>query len=581
MESKRPTRAADRWYVRKPLKETLGSNFGEINPTHNWKGLFKNLKQDILAGVTVAVIALPLALAFGVGSGLGASAGLWAAIIAGVFGGLFGGSSVGVSGPTGPLMVQVGVIMAGASLLPDQADRVLYTISTITLSGLFLMAISFLNIAQLVYYTPYSVVAGFMCGIGALVSILQLPHIFGVEAQKSVFASIRVVIENSDAWNRPSIQIAGLTFFTVVVWDLAGKKWSLLKSLPAPLLGLSLGTMAFRSAGFDLPTIGSIPKTIPHLVLPDFTYFQFMIGPAMALAGLALIDSLLTCLVGDHLNGEHHSSTREAFGRGLTNTIAGLFGALPTATSTTITVANFRCGSKTVLSSVIHGLVLVAIIFVFGSIAETIPLACLAALLFKVGIDVIDYRIVPILGRLPFTDAWAFWGTLFITVFADLMIAMGVGVAFAAFRFVHEMGHLYSYKALTFNEQCRSGDEITEIMNKMIAILQPRGPLFFGAVEPLLRAYTAFDKHSYLIIDLHCVSHIDLSGAYVLEDIVDKAKKNGVEVFFGGGSPRIHQLIKQFKIIEHIGQECYFDTYEEALEMVQELQKRESFLAAI
>ena len=524
MESKRPTRAADRWYVRKPLKETLGSNFGEINPTHNWKGLFKNLKQDILAGVTVAVIALPLALAFGVGSGLGASAGLWAAIIAGVFGGLFGGSSVGVSGPTGPLMVQVGVIMAGASLLPDQADRVLYTISTITLSGLFLMAISFLNIAQLVYYTPYSVVAGFMCGIGALVSILQLPHIFGVEAQKSVFASIRVVIENSDAWNRPSIQIAGLTFVTVVVWDLAGKKWSLLKSLPAPLLGLSLGTMAFRSAGFDLPTIGSIPKTIPHLVLPDFTYFQFMIGPAMALAGLALIDSLLTCLVGDHLNGEHHSSTREAFGRGLTNTIAGLFGALPTATSTTITVANFRCGSKTVLSSVIHGLVLVAIIFVFGSIAETIPLACLAALLFKVGID------------------------------------MGVGVAFAAFRFVHEMGHLYSYKALTFNEQCRSGDEITEIMNKMIAILQPRGPLFFGAVEPLLRAYTAFDKHSYLIIDLHCVSHIDLSGAYVLEDIVDKAKKNGVEVFFGGGSPRIHQLIKQFKIIEHIGQECYFDT---------------------
>jgi len=555
------------------FKKFLLDSFGEINPMNNFKGVFSNFKQDLSAGLTVAVIALPLALAFGVGSGLGASAGLWAAIIGGIIGGLFGGSLIGISGPTGPLMVQVSILIAAANLLPEGTNQMQFVFGTIFLSGLFLSILSFFRIARLVYYTPYSVVAGFMCGVGLIVIFLQIPTFLGLPPAKSakdVLMNLPHLFQNI---HQQTFIISMATLVTLFVWSFLVKKIKRLNILPAPIVGLVVGTILAQKLGYDVTVIGDIPTGIPELQFPKFSNFQIMFGPAMTLAGLTLIDSLLTCLVGDHLNGQHHSSDREAFGRGLSNMICGLFGAMPNATSTTGTVANYQNGARTVMASIIHGLILLTLVLGLGPVAAKIPMACLAAILLKVGFDIIDYRIVPILHKLPFTDAWSFWGVMGITVWVDLLVAMAVGMAFAAFRFVHEMGHLFHYQSLSYNDFCHNDkDRIKKDISDKIVVLRPRGPLFFGSVEPLIRSYTAFPKHKYLLIDLHKVTHIDLSGSYVLEDIILKARSNNVQILFGGATEKVHSWLENFKIIENMGLDCYYKTYDEAIARIHNLE---------
>ncbi len=542
---------------------TLKTSLKEINPWHNIKIMHTNIGHDILAGIVCAVIALPLALAFGVGSGLGAITGLWGAIAGGIIGGLFGGCKVGVSGPTGPKMAQLAMIMVGFRLASGEPD-LSAAFAIIFFSGVILIGISLAGISKLIYYVPYSVIAGFMCGIGVIVMLLQFNPFFGLEAPTAVMEGLYGIPNALSNYNPQALMVAIPTLAILFLWPGVTKKYSKLDLMPAPLLGLFAGTGIAIVGNFNIPYIGAIPTGIPDLYWPDWSKFGEYLGPAAALAGLAVFDSLLTCIVADNMTGTRHSSDRESFGQGLANCAAGMFGGLTTATATIRTVANIQAGGKTPLSAVVHGLILLALVLGLGPYAEQIPLACLAAILFKVGIDILDYRIMPVLHRLPLTDMIVFWAVLIITVVEDLLIAMAVGILLAFFRFVLEISRTYKAHLTYLDDNDVEGILSDELKNK-VKILQPRGPLFFGAVKHLEEIYSEAGDHDTLIIKLKAVSMIDLSGAYALEDLIDTAEKKGKNVLICSAPPQVIKVLESVKVLDRLEQRNYFEVINDAI----------------
>ncbi len=548
-------------------KKFIKSSVKELNPWQNIKIMHTNLRGDILAGITVAIIALPLALAFGEMSQLGPVAGIWGAIAGGIIGGIFGGCLVGVSGPTAPKAAQIAAFMSVFVIGTTNQPDLVAAFSIIFLSGVILVGISLLKISRFIHYTPYSVVAGFMCGIGVIVILTQINAFVGLEAEKDihgVFANFSHTISNINA---QALYVAIPTLVILFVWQFLGKKVKQLALIPAPLVALVVGTSTAYFMNLDIPYIGdkmggTEATQIFTFYFPDFSRFSEFLAPALALAGLAVLDSLLSCIVADNMTGDHHSSDRETFGQGMANMAAGLVGGVTTATATMRTVASIKFGAKTPLASVVHGLTLLAILLGLSSLVALIPTACLAAILFKVGIDILDYRILPVLKKLPKTDLIVFGIVLAITVLEDLMVAMAIGVIFAFFKFIQEVSSTYQHKTIPLSKtDCAlKGKDRIELDKLPVSVLQPQGPLFFGSVEPLIEAYSAAPPHEKLVVDLSKVTMVDLSGIYALEDLIMDAKAKNIEVFVANANPQIKETLEKVEFIQHIGNDHYMDS---------------------
>jgi len=554
-------------YSLKSFIAFIKSGLKEISPWQNIKSLHTNIWGDILAGITVAIIALPLALAFGEISQLGPVAGIWGAIAGGVVGGLFGGCMVGVSGPTAPKAAQIaafmGVFVIGTTNEPD----LVAAFSIIFLSGVMLVGISMLKISRYIHYTPYPVVAGFMCGIGVIVILTQINAFVGLEAEKSihgVFKNFKYTMQNI---NIEALYVAIPSLLILFLWTPLEKRIKFLANIPAPLVALITGTSIAYFMNLDIPYIGdkmgSADETkIFSFYMPDFSRFREFMGPAIALAGLAILDSLLSCIVADNMTRTRHSSDRETFGQGMANITAGLLGGVTTATATMRTVANIKFGGKTPLASIVHGLTLLGILFGLGFLVAVIPTACLAAILFKVRIDILDYRILPVLKKLPLSDLLAFIIVLFVTVYEDLMIAIAIGVTFAFFRFIHEVSTTYQHKNIPFSKSDFNpeGKEKDRLDKLPINVFQPQGPLFFGSIEPLIFAYADAPKHDMLIVDMSHVTMIDLSGAYALEDLIKGAESNDIKVIVSNANPQIKKILEKVNFLKHIGNDHYLNS---------------------
>jgi len=547
----------------------ISSGLKEISPWENIKSLNTNIKGDILAGVTVGIIALPLALAFGEISQLGPVAGIWGAIAGGVVGGLFGGCMVGVSGPTAPKAAQIaafmGVFVIGTTNEPD----LVAAFSIIFLSGLILVAISMLRISRYIHYTPYPVVAGFMCGIGVIVIITQINAFVGLEAEKTihdVFKNFAYTIQNI---NIEALYVAIPSLLILFLWRFLEQKLKFIENIPAPLISLIVGTSIAYFMKLKIPYIGdkmggANEAQIFSFYIPDLTRISEFMGPALALAGLAVLDSLLSCIVADNMTRTRHSSDRETFGQGMANMAAGLLGGVTTATATMRTVANIKFGGKTPLASIIHGLTLLAILSGLGFLVAAIPAACLAAILFKVGIDIMDYRILPVLKKLPVGDLLIFLIVLFVTVYENLMVAIAIGVAFAFFRFIKEVSTTYQHKSFSLSKSdfILEGLKKDELHKLPISVFQPQGPLFFGSIDSLISAYNLTPKHEMLIIDMSHVTMIDLSGAYALEDLISGADSNGKRVIVWNASLQIKKVLEKIDFIKSNVEGYYKETVE-------------------
>ena len=552
-----------------------------INPWYNIKIMHTNIRADILSGITVAIIALPLALAFGEISQLGPVAGIWGAIAGGIIGGLFGGCMVGVSGPTAPKAAQIATFMSLFIIGSTDKPDLVAAFSIIFLSGIVLVFISLLKISRFIHLTPYSVIAGFMCGIGVIVILTQINAFLGLEAEKNIHSVFQNFSKNLKNANSDALFVALPSLFILFSWSRLEQKVDFLKNIPSPLVALIAGTSIASIMELNIPYIGdkmggAKEAEIFSLYLPDLTRLSEFIIPALALAGLAILDSLLSCKVADNMTGEHHSSDKETFGQGMANIAAGLVGGVTTATATMRTVANIKFGGKTPLASIVHGLTLLAILLGLGFLVEAIPTACLAAILFKVGIDIMDYRILPIIKKLPNTDLIVFIIVLFVTVYEDLMVAVAIGVIFAVLKSLNQIKSIaksnFKHKIISLQDSKFSPKEMNdEILNKLpVLILQPHGPLFFASIEKLIQTYSKIKEHELLIVDLDKVTMIDLSGVFSLEDLIIGARKNGIKVFVTNASSNVNNVLSNLGFIRKIGSENYNRSYNAITSFINE-----------
>ena len=536
-----------------------------INGFHwrHWRG-------DLTGGVTAAVVALPLALAFGnaaLGPG-GAIYGLYGAIITGFLAALFGGTPAQVTGPTGPMSVTVaGVVSslaaAGISRELSQQDMLSLVMAAVVLGGLLQILMGVLRLGRYITLVPYSVISGFMSGIGVIIIGLQIGPLLGISSQGGVLQSLQMVSTNFTP--NPGALMVGIA--TLVVVFTTPKRVT--KVIPSPLLGLLLITpLALWIFPENLPRIGSIPAGGLSFNSPNWrTDLPLLLRAGMVLAVLGSIDSLLTSLVADNISQSRHLSNRELVGQGIANSVSGLFSGLPGAGATMRTVINIRSGGKTPLSGMTHSVVLLILLLGAGPLAEGIPTALLAGILIKVGLDIIDWGFLLRAHRLSFKTALVMWGVLLMTVFWDLIGAVLVGMFVANLLTIesltnHQLGNMNTATGhLTEKEQ-----NLLKCCGDDLLLFRMKGPLSFGAAKGISERMMLIKQYRILLLDITEVPHLGITASLAIERMSNEAKRHRRTVIVTGASGKVKQRLTQLGVIHLIDDR--FEALKVALEKI-------------
>ena len=517
---------------------------------------FHNLRGDLFGGLTAAIVALPLALAFGVSSGAGAITGLYGAIFVGFLAALFGGTPSQISGPTGPMtVVMTTVFTALVAKNPDTGLAIAFTV--VMLGGLFQILFGVLRLGKYITLMPYTVISGFMSGIGAIIILIEIPPLLGYESSGSVINSLRNL---PNFLANPNPAAAGLGILTLVI--VFGAPARLNRVLPSPLLALIVGTLisVYLLPDTDIIRIGDIPTGLPTLHWPAFELDQIkdMVVYGLMLATLGSIDSLLTSLVADNITRTQHDSDRELIGQGIGNLISGLFGGLPGAGATMRTVINVRAGGKTPLSGIIHALILLVIVLGAGKLTESIPHAILAGILIKVGIDIIDWSFLKRAHRISMKATGIMYGVLFLTVFVDLITAVAFGVFVANLLTVKKLTDWQAgeIKATTTpNDEMRLSHEEKQLLlqaHGRILLFSLGGPMSFGAAKSISRRMAIVEKYDVLILDFSDVPILGVTASLAIETMVKDAREKRREVFIVGASGEVQKRLQRLEILENL-----------------------------
>ncbi|MEM6255310.1 MAG: SulP family inorganic anion transporter [Cyanobacteria bacterium P01_D01_bin.156] len=536
---------------------------------------FNNLRGDFFGGITAAIVALPLALAFGVASGAGPSAGLYGAIFVGFLAALFGGTPSQVSGPTGPMTVVMASTFAALTAKhPETGLAMAFTV--VILGGLFQILMGILQLGKYITLVPYTVISGFMSGIGVIIILIQIGPLLGHMGTGGVIASIR---QYPEIFSSIDPVAAGLGLLTLAIVFAAPPKLN--RILPAPLIALVLCTLIsvryFPNS--SIPRIGDIPKGLPHLQMPYLSWSTLteMLGYSLMLGVLGALDSLLTSLVADSITRTQHNSDRELIGQGIGNCVAGLFGGLPGAGATMRTVINVQAGGRTNLSGMIHALVLTVIVLKAGGLTEPIPHAVLAGILIKVGIDIIDWGFLKRAHRLSTKGAGLMYLVMGLTVFVDLITAVAVGVFLA---------NLLTIKALT-DIQVRDMRAVTHGENEnwltpaersllkaakgRILMFHLSGPMSFGAAKSISRQLAIVENYEILILDLTTVPRLGVTALLAIETMIKDALAKRREVFLVGAHGQVQSRLERLDILQKLPPDHQVDERIEALERSMEL----------
>ncbi|MEZ4693488.1 MAG: SulP family inorganic anion transporter [Aliarcobacter sp.] len=476
-----------------------------------------NIKNDIFAGITAAVVALPLALAFGVASGAGAVAGLYGAIILGFFAAFFGGTPTQISGPTGPMTV---IVAATIATFPNDISTVM---TVVFLAGIMQISFGIIGIGKWVKYIPYPVISGFMCGIGVIIIILQINPFLGVESYSSIIYTITHFL---DTFEKLNIQAIILSSITLLIMFFTPKKIS--NIIPSALIALVFVTLFSIFMNFEITTIGEIPMGFPDFVLPisfDILKLSTILTFAITLALLGSIDSLLTSVVADSKTKTKHDSKKELIGQGIGNTICSFFGAIPGAGATMRTVVNINSGATTKLSGMVHSITLLLIVLILAPFASEIPLAVLSGILIKVGFDILDYKFLKIINKVSRQDLIIMVTVFLLTVFVDLIMAVGVGITISSIIAVYQVSKNTQMKT----SRSRVSFDI-DIENHEIEILKVKGSLFFGTASALESRLEKIKDSKKIIIDCKNVFFLDISAIFTLEEIIEKFKSKDLEI---------------------------------------------------
>lgn len=531
--------------------------------------MLANLKGDIYGGITAAVVALPLALAFGVSSGAGPIAGLYGAICVGLFAALFGGTPAQISGPTGPMTVVMATIFTQyAAADPQAGPAIAFTI--VIMGGALQILFGLLRIGRYIALVPIPVVSGFMSGIGIIIILLQIGPLVGHDPSASPINALKNLAEILVS---PLLGPTILGVLGLAIVFLMPKAWN--KVFPAPLAALIAGTICYLVflQNNSVPILGEIPSGFPSLQIPviHWELFSSMLISATTLALLGSIDSLLTSLVADNITRTHHHSDKELIGQGIGNMVAGVLGGLPGAGATMRTVINVKAGGRTPLSGAIHAIILLVIVLGASGFAEDIPHAVLAAILVKVGVDIIDWDYLAHIKHVPKPGVIIMVTVLFITVFIDLITAVGTGMVIASFVFMQRMAKLQMEVA----QLSRSGhdnqnltDEEKEILNKAkekIALYQLSGPLSFPAAKDMVKQISSIDGYDVLVLDVTDVNHIDYTSSRAISNIIQNEYADNREVFLTGASCLVLETLRTQKALTNIPDNRIFSKRLDAL----------------
>ncbi len=539
----------------------------------------KFTKGDFFGGLTAGIVALPLALAFGVQSGLGASAGLYGAIFVGFFAAVFGGTPSQISGPTGPMTVVSAATIA--FFLSNAGDGTIDSvlgaiIASFVLAGIFQILMGVLKIGSLIKYIPYPVISGFMSGIGVIIILLQLFPALGLASPKT---TIDVVKEIVPAFQNINLWALIYTAFTIIIIYLFPL---LTKAVPSTLIALLVVTGLSVILDNEVPIIGDIPKGFPPLqieslftVRPEF--YMMVLEAGITLAALGAIDSLLTSVVADNVTKTKHNSNKELIGQGIGNTIGGLFGGLPGAGATMRTLVNVRSGGRNRISGVIHSLVLLVILLGVGKYAALIPKSVLAGILITVGIGILDYKGFKHINKVPRADAAIMIIVLLVTVFLDLLIAVGIGMVMAAFLFMKKMSDIAEEKTKVRGmselqrEEGWSDEKMSDYIRENVMVKHLDGPLFFGFASGFSEGVAKLKNIKYVIIRMEKVPFIDQSGLYALEEAILSLEQRNIEVLLTGlqDQPRI-RMEKINLIPGLIGEDNIFATFSDCVNWLKD-----------
>ena len=518
---------------------------------------------DIFGGVTASVIALPLALAFGVASGAGAQAGLYGAIILGLVAALLGGTRVQISGPTGPM-----TIVTASTLVMFHGDIGLL-MCVVLLTGLFQIVLGLLRVGRFVKYVPYPVISGFMSGIGVIIILLQINPLLGLDGVNS---PVRAVMALGRIVEGCSLETIYVSLIALVIVFFTPKK--IARMLPTPLLALLIVTVITQLAGWQVATIGDIPSGLPQLVLPTFSLVQIstIVASSLSLALLGSIDSLLTSLVTDSLTRTEHNPNRELIGQGVGNALSAFFGGIPGAGATMRTVVNVKSGGTTRLSGVLHALILLAILLGLGRYAAVVPMAVLAAILIKVGIDIVDYRFIGMIRQAPRHDLAVMIAVLVLTVFVDLIMAVGVGVVLASLLLTVRVTNRVRASINDIAVPAREPGTPALVDNDggfVIRVVDVDGPFFFGSTSQLVGQVGQLLGTRAVIINFQKVPFIDLSAYFALSDIILKLKGKGTLPFLVANE-EIRDKLMRLGVSQVLREPHIYTDFDQAVEHAKE-----------
>lgn len=507
---------------------------------------------DIVAGLTVGVVALPLALAFGVSSGVGAEAGIITAIIAGVVAAVMGGSHVQVSGPTGAMVVV---------LAPVVAAHGTKALALVTLmAGFIVVAAGLFRLGGLVGAIPWPVIEGFTAGIAFIIAAQQVPAALGLPAtshESNAFLAALSAIRSTDladAW--PTLLIVAGVAAVMLGFRRFAPRW------PGYLVAIALATLAVTILGATVPVIGELPQGLPAPHVPVVTQANLaaLAIPAVTIAALAAIESLLSARVASlHSDTGRYNGDRELVGQGLASIASGLFGGMPATGAIARTAVNVRSGARTRLAAVVHSVALLVIVTGASTLVGNIPLSALAGILIVTAALMVPLHSVVTVVKASRQNAVVFATTAFVTIAFDLIYAVGIGVAVAAFFALRSMSRSAGVHREELPGPTHAGDE-------RIALFRIDGALFFGAADRVMDRVALTQGVEVVILRMSQVQLMDSTGAQVLADLVTTLQRRGVTVLVKGIQPRHLELATRVGVLEALQDESHvFDDLEQAV----------------
>lgn len=519
--------------------------------TESFKKFLSTLRGDVLGGIVSAIVALPQALAFGVATGMGASAGMWGAVILCLVAGLLGTKLPMISGPTGPVAIVTASIMAAYGYETGAIVTVLL------LAAIIQTCISFTSLPSIVKYVPYPVISGFMNGVGTILILMQLNPLVGQKTMSTPIESLKHLIADFSDINTQAVILGCLTLMIVFLIPQKINRF-----IPSQIIALVLCTFISIKAGFQVDKISDVSISLPHPVLPEinFDILKLALPFALTLAVVCSSESMLTALVADSLTREKSSPKRLLLSQGIGNILCAMTGSMSGSAATMRTVAAINTGASTKFAAVVNPMFLIIVLMTCAEFVKEIPLAVLAGILIKIGYDIVDTKLLKVIKYAPKDDLYVLALVFLLTVFYNLIFAVGAGITLAALLYAKrvadktslEVKNIYSKEIFALEE------ELVHDYKYLIRVVHIDGQFFFGSATQIVSHFDEMLGTKYLILNYESNALLDISAIFALEDIIIRLQTQHIKVMLVIKNEAVLNQLRDLNITSQIGSENIF-----------------------